>query len=124
MGDRYLKSELGLLRELYPIAPKAEIISHIPNHTWSALSSRARLMGLRRTMKTKGKEIQAGMRKDKHYTEEENQMLIDNYPLAMKVGLLQMFPTRSWMGLSIHAQRLGVRRATKAEREQKEMDYL
>ena len=49
--QRYLKSEEELLRELYPNAPKEDIIKALPGRTWIALRRKAEKMGLKRVFK-------------------------------------------------------------------------
>jgi len=47
-GKRWTPEEINILRELYSVAPKEEILKALPRRSWNAIQLKAERMGLRR----------------------------------------------------------------------------
>ena len=75
MGNRYLKSEVLIIKEMYPSATKADIMAALPGRDWTAVSRYARhKLGLHRSRKAIGLAVIAGLAEAKRKREEEGDM--------------------------------------------------
>ena len=75
MGNRYLKSEIEVLKEKYPSASEAEIMSALPGRSWTAVCKYARsTLGLHRTQRAIGLAVSEGLAKAKRKREKEEKI--------------------------------------------------
>lgn len=71
MGERYLKSEVVILKRMYPSALKADILAALPGRDWTAIGRYARYrLGVYRTRKAIGLAVLAGLTEGKRKREE------------------------------------------------------
>lgn len=76
MGNRYLKSEVLIIKEMYPSASKADILAALPGRDWTPIGRYARYrLGLHRTRKAIGLAVLAGLAEGKRKREEEAKRL-------------------------------------------------
>ena len=74
MGDRYKKSEVEILKEKYPSASEAEIMSILSGRNWTAICKYARSkLGLHRTRKAIGLAVSKGLAKGKRKREKKEE---------------------------------------------------
>ena len=72
MGARYLKSEILVLKAMYPSATREEILAKTPGRSWTVLCEYARhKLNLHRSRKAIGLAVVEGLAKAKQKREEK-----------------------------------------------------
>lgn len=72
MGNRYLKTEIETLKQMYPSESQADIMAILPGRGWTAVGKYARSrLDLHRTRKAKGLAVVEGLARAKRKKEEK-----------------------------------------------------
>jgi hypothetical protein len=101
----FTSEEDELIRTLYPVATRDEILAKLPGRTWYAITSRAMRLGVRRR---------------KVWSTKEDEILRQHYPTLPDEKLLEMLPGRSLLSIRSRANELGLRKATRWSAEEDE----
>ena len=124
-GSKWTREEDAIIQELYPTADGAEILKRLPGRTWRSILIRASKLKITRELKnvTNPVVIDKGRIKGRiDWTEEEDAIIREKYPLADPLEILELLPGRTWNGVVKHASKLGVLREVRAAQSRVRME--
>lgn len=113
----WTEEEDTLLREIYPNTDALEILKRFPGRTWRSILIRAHKLKVTRELKnvTNPVVIDEGRVKGRiDWTEGEDTIIREKYPLADPLEILELLPGRTWNSIIKHASKLGVLREVRA----------
>jgi hypothetical protein len=114
-SDGCTPEEKILLQKVYAENFKKDILPYFPNRSWKSIFRFAKILGLKRNPEiVKQEMIEAGSSanncRDDLWTEEEDTLLKQIYSAGTQKELEENFPNRTFRGIRIHANTLGLRR--------------
>lgn len=116
-GSKWTGEEDAIIKDLYPTADGAEILKRLPGRTWHSILIRASKLKVTRELKnqTNPVVIDEGRIKGRiDWTEQEDAIIREKYPLADPLEILELLPGRTWNGVIKHAFKLSVLREVRA----------
>ncbi|EFH87001.1 SANT/Myb domain-containing protein [Ktedonobacter racemifer] len=124
-GSKWTEEEDALIRKLYPTTDAAEILKRLPGRTWRSILIRASKLRVTRELKNVTNPVVIGEGHTKgriDWTEQENAVIREKYPLADPLEILELLPGRTWNGVTKHASKLGVLREVRGVQSRVRME--
>lgn len=107
MANKWSKEELKLLKEKYPKSSKDELVQLFPKRTFESIQLKANRMKVRKEYSVDGNE----------WREDEVSILKEHFALSTNNELTKYLPGRSIRSIQAKAERLGLRKKNRKNRE-------
>lgn len=124
--DDYSRAEDAVLKALYEKFPKQDILKALPGRDLASIHGRARVLGLKRSKNIRSRErsdimielwSKPGSRTNFRWSDEEIEILIENYVNEGPKALTKKLPGRSPDAIRVMAAKLKLKRSDKQQGE-------